>query len=222
MKFVAENTSIPLPKVYCSFVHKGRAFIVMERVQGDEIPTAWKRLAKPARQNIYTQLRAMLQQLRALEPSDGTGVESCVGGSLFDSRIKQCKPRFGPFSTIQGFHFWLREEFQPSEIETRRVSDSEWADIESMVEMQDGPWPSPVFTHGDLNPFNILVRGEEVVGITDWKFAGWLPHYWEYTSACHGNATRTDWRDSLKELLDPPDSNVLGMENTRNVWWGEV
>jgi hypothetical protein len=31
-KFVAENTFIPVPKIYCSFVYKNRAYIVMERI----------------------------------------------------------------------------------------------------------------------------------------------------------------------------------------------
>ena len=46
MEFIAKNTAIPVPKVYCSFIHKNRAYIVMERMRGDEIPTAWKRLSE--------------------------------------------------------------------------------------------------------------------------------------------------------------------------------
>lgn len=85
---------------------------------------------------------------------------------------------------------------------TGRV-DSEWQDIEKMVAMQDAPWPPPVFTHADLNPFNILVCGDKVVGIIDWESAGWLPNYWEYTSASFGNLTRTGWKDVLDQFLDP-------------------
>ncbi|KAM5511439.1 hypothetical protein FOXYSP1_11539 [Fusarium oxysporum f. sp. phaseoli] len=33
IQFVAQNTSIPVPKVYCSFKHKGRVYILMERMQ---------------------------------------------------------------------------------------------------------------------------------------------------------------------------------------------
>jgi hypothetical protein len=53
----------------------------------------------------------------------------------------------------------------------------------------------PVFTHGDLQQKNILVRkvpcsgkGEETrfkyeIAILDWEFAGWYPSYWEYSRA---------------------------------------
>jgi hypothetical protein len=54
MKFVAEHTSIPVPKVYCSFVYKDRAFILMERIRGDAIPNAWGKLPEAARQKVYS------------------------------------------------------------------------------------------------------------------------------------------------------------------------
>lgn len=100
-----------------------------------------------------------------------------MGGELFDSRMSRC-PTFGPLKTIQDFHFWLRDGLTPSGAK-HNIEDSEWDDIEKMVGMQDQPtWPPPVFTHGDLNPANIIIRGDQVVGIIDWEFAGWYPHYW--------------------------------------------
>ncbi|KAK6840103.1 hypothetical protein PG987_005969 [Apiospora arundinis] len=61
--------------------------------------------------------------------------------------------------------------------------EQDWTDLREMAALQNGPWPASVFTHGDLNPSNIFVRGDEVVGIIDWETAGWYPDYWEYTSA---------------------------------------
>ncbi|EEP82878.1 conserved hypothetical protein [Uncinocarpus reesii 1704] len=220
MKFVSENTSIPVPKVYCSFVRKNRAYIVMERIRGDEIPRAWKKLSEESRQKMFDQLKTMVQELRALIPPPGTGVQSCVGGSLCDARIPRPKARFGPFKTIQEFHVWLREDFQPSKKDKGTSSDQDWEDIEKMVAQQDGPWPPPVFTHCDLNPFNILVREGKVVGIIDWEFAGWYPHYWEYTSAWFGNITKAGWQRELDKFIDPTP-NEFKMEVTRHKYWGE-
>ncbi|TKA22544.1 hypothetical protein B0A50_08085 [Salinomyces thailandicus] len=221
MRFVAENTTIPVPKVHCAFVHKGRAFIVMERIQGQELAVAFKKLPKTDHHKVYAQLRSMLDELRALKPSEATGVESCVGGSVFEHRLPRCPPRFGPFATIQAFHLWLRDDFQPSdEVEQHTRTDSDWRDIEKMAAMQDGLWPPPVFTHGDLNPFNILVRGDKVVAIIDWELAGWYPNYWEYTSTWLGSYLRwPDWQDALHLFLDPfPEE--LEMDRTRYIWWG--
>jgi serine/threonine protein kinase len=219
MRFVAERTSIPVPTVYCSFVHKDRAFILMERIRGDALPKAWGSLPESARQMIYSQLKGMIQELRALEPPPGTGVESCLGGELLDSRISRC-PTFGPFKTVQDFHFWLRDGLTLSGAK-HNVEDGEWQDIKKMVAMQDAPSPPPVFTHGDLNPANIIIRGDNVVGVIDWEFAGWYPDYWEYTSAYYGNVTRTDWQDAIDQFLEPFPAE-LEMERTRNRWWGEI
>ncbi|PNP76542.1 hypothetical protein FNYG_09961 [Fusarium nygamai] len=171
MQFVAANTSIPVSTVHCSFVHKNRAHIVMQRIEGKSIADAWRDLSDADRSNIFAQLRCMFQELRSLTPPPNTGIESCIGGSLRDSRIPRSRPRFGLFKTVQDFHRWLREDFQPED-HPDRADDQDWKDIEEMITKQDGSWPPPVFTHGDLNPFNIFVRGDQVVGIIDWEFAG--------------------------------------------------
>jgi thiamine kinase-like enzyme len=90
-----------------------------------------------------------------------------------------------------------------------------------MVAKQDGPWPPPVFTHGDLNPFNIMIRDKKVVAIIDWETAGWYPSYWEYTAAWTGNdVIRKGWQDLIPKFLDPYPEE-LSMEITRQKWWGE-
>lgn len=219
MKFIEKNTSIPVPKVYCSFVRKNRAHIVMERIRGDELPTAWKKLSEESRQKVFDQLKHMVQEMRSLQPPPETGVESCVGGSLRDSRIPRSCPRFGPFKTIQDFHLWLREGLQPSQVEGRE-NDPDWQNVRDMVAAQDTSCPPPVFTHADLTPFNVLLRGDRVVGLVDWEFSGWYPHYWEYTSTWLSSVTRTEWQSSIHKFLEPFPKE-LKMEATRQKWWGE-
>ncbi|KAI5850816.1 kinase-like domain-containing protein [Durotheca rogersii] len=222
MKFIADNTTIPVPKVWCSFTHNGRVYIVMERIQGDPIPRGWGSRSKVSQEKLLAQLKPMIQELRSLQPRPGSGVESCTGGSLFDCRMPRPNGRrFGPFKTIQEFHLWLRGGLQPSEVEIPKLATQEdWDDVKDMANKQDGPWPRPVFTHGDLNPTNILVRGDEVVGIIDWEFSGWYPHYWEYTSAWCTHILLTEWQDLLSIFLEPfPEE--LRMERTRQRWWGE-
>jgi aminoglycoside phosphotransferase len=230
MQYIAANTSIPVPKVYCSFVHKGMTYILMERIRGKEIFNVFK-LPESSREKVFVHLETMIQEMRALEPPPGAGVQNCMGGSLYDSRISkavkktsehhfECKSyRFGPFSTIRDFHFWLRDDMTPEDLEDKEQTQ-DWQDLKDMMELQDGPSPPPVFTHGDLNPCNILIRDEKVVAIIDWEFAGWYPHYWEYTSAWFGNRVRTGWQDVLDKFLKPCPAE-FAMETTRNKWWGE-
>lgn len=190
----------------------------MERIQGDELPKTWKTLSESDRDTVLGQLRHMIQELRSLPPPD-MEVKSCVGGSLYDSRIPHAKPRFGPFPTIQDFHRWLRDGFR-LEAYPDRKGEKDYEDIQAMIAKQDAPWPAPVFTHGDLNAFNILLRGTQVVGIIDWEFAGWYPFYWEYTAAWYGNRTRQWWQGILDSFLDT-HAEELKVEILRQKWWGD-
>ena len=224
MRFVAENTSIPVPKIYCSFVHKGRAFTLMERIQGEPIATALRKLSDLDQWKVYAQLRAMIQELRAINPPSNTGVQSCTGGSLHDSRITHGLPRFGPFKTIQAFHFWLRREMSVPDIQTYSKEsrhECDWTAVEKMATMQDGQWPPSVFTHADLNPCNILVHGNKVVSIIDWEFSGWYPDYWEYTSSWYGAIVHTQWQDEILKFFEPFPKE-LSMEITRQKYWGSI
>ncbi len=191
----------------------------MERIQGENLAGAWQKLSKESLRKIFSHLAHMIQELRALVPPPNTGVESCVGGSLYDSRLPHGTPRFGPFKTIQEFHRWLRNNLEATQIGDH-VTTKDADDIKAMSVKQDGPWPSPVFTHCDLNPSNILIRGDQIVGIIDWEFSGWYPPYWEYTAGWFGNLTRGEWQGILLSLLDPYPEE-LEMEKTRSKWWGE-
>lgn len=128
----------------------------------------------------------------------------------------------GPRASVLSRQFknsLLRKGLTLDKIEGRE-KDLEWQDVKNMITKQDGPWPPPVLTHGDLNPFNILVRGDKVVGLIDWESSGWYPHYWEYTSTWLTSVTMTEWRGLLEKFIDPV-SDELKMEETGNKWWGE-
>ncbi len=161
----------------------------MERIPGMSFQAAAKTLKDADLANIFAQLQRMIQELRALPPPSGVGAESCIGGSLRDPRIPRSLPMFDPFGSIQNLHLWLRDRLRPED-HPEGENDEDREAVKKMAAKQDGPWPARVFTHGDLNPSNIIIRDSQVVGIIDWEFAGWYPYYWEYTSAWYGNLTR--------------------------------
>jgi aminoglycoside phosphotransferase (APT) family kinase protein len=208
-----------VPKVYCAFIHEKRAYIVMERIRGKDLPTVWNKLCEDGKKKMFMQLRQMMDEMRALKHSPAGGVESCVGGSLFHSSVVRPGPRFGPFKTIQEFRRALREDFNPPS-KPDRLTDEEWQELQDMIKLQEGPWPPSVFSHGDLNPSNIFMRGDKIVGIIDWETAGWFPHYWEYTAAWWGNDTRTGWQEDVVKFLDQ-FPRELEMERIRRRWWGD-
>ncbi|KAG6000195.1 hypothetical protein E4U43_001670 [Claviceps pusilla] len=220
MEFVASQTKIPVPRVYCSFVRKGQTYIVMERVRGKTFATSWHKLSCSQRDDLFAQLRDMLEELRSLPPP-GPMIASFSGGSLCDCRMYGKSPRFGPFPSAREFHHWLREGAHPDQHPDHKDDDEDWLELKKMVDLQDREeWEPPVFTHCDLNPTNIIVRDGNIVSIIDWEMSGWWPSYWEYTSVWLWGRGWLAWQDNVHKFLDPyPDE--LEMERIRQRWWGE-
>lgn len=217
--FIGSHTSIPVPDIYCAFVHKGSAYIAMERIHARSIAYFMKSASEVECKKVFQQLKEMLDQMRTLPTPSPSAVQSCTNGTVRESRVPHSTPRFGPFKTIQEFHLYLRDGLQP-EGRPSHMSEADWEDIKTMATRQDAEWPSTVFTHGDLNPFNILVRSGKIVAIIDWENAGWFPHYWEWTSAWTGNLVRQAWQIVLPQFIGPCPEE-LQMEGIRQQWWGE-
>lgn len=211
LQFIAAHTSIPVPKVYCAFTHKGCTYILMERIKGDTLIRGWGSRSEESKAKIFSQLKKMVDEMRRL-PAPGHGISDVVGGPLYDERFAGPTSMVGPFETIHDFHLFLRNGF------TEPVEN--YPEINDMMRLQDRHWPMPVFTHGDLSAFNILVRGDDVVGIIDWETAGWYPTYWEYTMAClQGNRMFMWWTEESDRFLDAMPEEVV-MENLRLKYFG--
>ncbi|KAH7405720.1 kinase-like domain-containing protein [Phaeosphaeria sp. MPI-PUGE-AT-0046c] len=178
MRYVANHTSIPVPRVYCAFSIRNRAYIVMDRIHGDPVGARWVWRPEESKAKILDQLKKMIEDMRCVTLPEGVGVAHVCGGPLHDPRVPGPSMDFGPFRTTQDFH------------------KPEISKLISEQELQS----SLVFTHGDLSSLNILVSGDEVVGIVDWETAGWYPSYWEYTSAWHVNPQNQFWRDEMEKI----------------------
>ncbi|KAL4796008.1 hypothetical protein BDV19DRAFT_378479 [Aspergillus venezuelensis] len=138
MRFVAQHTTIPVPKVLCAFEQSGIVYIVMERINGDMLGKGWVKRSEKLK----------------LQPPEGTGISSVDGGSLYDCRVPGLSLRFGPFGTAQDFHKHLRRgmEFDPR-------LDTEAQDF---FKQQDNTWPLSL-TIGNLSSLNILAPGDDIV-----------------------------------------------------------
>lgn len=201
MRFISQHTSIPVPRIVCSFIHDEQTYIVMERIQGNIIGSGWVSRSEESKAKLLAQLATMIREMRELNPPEGMGVASVDGGSLYDGRLPGPSRRFGPFDNQQDFHRHLREDL---EFDTRLPSD-----IQDMIKQQSKPWPLK-FTHGDLRCPNILVRGDKVVGIVDWEASGWYPSYWEYAAACQINPLFSFWGNEIDKFLQPiPEELVM-------------
>jgi aminoglycoside phosphotransferase len=210
MQFIAQHTSIPVPRVYCAFERKGWTYIIQERIDGENVAVGWDKRSEESKAKILLQLKGMVKEMRALPPP-GPAVSNVDGGPIYDPRIRGAE-HFGPWSTVQEFHRYLRHG-------TVELSPELPSEIHEVIKQHEGPWPAPCFTHGDLSSLNIMVRGDKVVGIVDWETAGWYPNYWEYTTAWNVNPYNEFWREEVDKFLEPMPVE-LEMERLRNKYWG--
>ncbi|KAH0370272.1 kinase-like protein, partial [Aureobasidium melanogenum] len=211
MLFIAKHTSIPVPKIYFAFTDDECTYILMERVHGQPAVWGWVHRSDASKQRVLEGLKKMILEMRSLTPQSNA-ICSVSGGSLYDLRIPMMTTRFGPFDSVREFHNYLRNNTQ--------TGSNACDEFLRLVSLHSQDWGRPTFTHGDLSSLNILVRGDDVVGIIDWETAGWYPPYWEYTTGCQVNPQNPFWRDEIGKFLEEMPE-ALEMDLLRQKYFGD-
>ncbi|KAI1325732.1 kinase-like protein [Xylariaceae sp. FL0255] len=214
MQFVAAHTSIPVPRVFCAFSHRGRTYIVMERIDGTSVGQSWVRRTEESKAKILSQLRAFIEQLRSVQPPIKRGVSNIVGGSTHDPRLPD-QFYWGPFDSIDDFHLQLRNNI-PLDVDPKDAPP----DLLELLAFYKQPFSDIRLTHGDLSSLNVLAKGDEIVGIIDWETAGWFPSYWEYVCAWNVNPQNEFWQQEVDKFLTPMP-HELRMESIRKKYFGD-
>ncbi|KAK5113789.1 hypothetical protein LTR62_003173 [Meristemomyces frigidus] len=214
LEFIAQYTSVPVPTVHVAFEHKGRVYIVMERIHGANLSHGWHLRTEASKKKILAQLMSMVEEWRVLPPPEGIGVANVEGGPIFDPRLPR-QSLWGPFTSVRQFHKELRNG-----VEEENLTGQALDELHELVSFHDQAPSVPVFTHGDLSSLNVLCRGDEIVGIVDWETAGWLPQYWEYVTAWNVNPQNTFWQQEIDRFLKPWPQ-ALEMEALRRKYFGD-
>lgn len=188
LQFIAENTSIPVPKVHEICWEDGKAVaFVMDYIPGETLEHAWGSLKQQQKLAVARQLRGYVSQLRSLK---GNHIGALGDGPAIIG--KHMRLEGGPFASEQLFNRFILEDIVSQAPNLLRHCAS--------FALEEGH--EIVFTHGDLNPRNIIVDSEgRVAGILDWEYSGWYPEYWEYTSALHLLKPVPDWPEYLPTIL---------------------
>jgi hypothetical protein len=165
---LAQNTTIPIPKVHCAFWRKEITFIVMSRMRGRGIGYGWKERDEKSKRRILLQLKGYIQQLRNLTPPKEGYVGALDGCYAYDVRIPAIRDGFKSADSIHDFHRLVRENID----QITGANEKRKADFERLVALQNACGNKTHFSYGDLSDHNILVQGDEVTGIIDWDTSG--------------------------------------------------
>ncbi|KID93778.1 phosphotransferase enzyme family protein, partial [Metarhizium majus ARSEF 297] len=103
MRFIRENTNIPVPEVYDAYTHDetGHVCIVMEKVEGQTLQEAWPSYDDADKETVVQQLRGYFNELRRSK----SPTISCTDGSPCDDQyFDDDIGGYGPYSTEEDFN----------------------------------------------------------------------------------------------------------------------
>lgn len=214
MLYVSKYTSAAVPKVYAFFQdsEQHKNYIVMQRIAGQTLQEAWPSLTNAQKTSITTKLKAVFDELRRL-PSPGAycGLDNRpLPDDLFwNCHIDHNSAQEGPFESEESLNCAMLKRYT---LQNPRGK----ANFYQKVSPQIFSSHSPIFTHGDFQPKNIMVwpitpasLASEIdndmhVTIIDWEYAGWYPSYWEYARALFAcGRFEDDWNMWINCILEP-------------------
>ncbi|KAE8319822.1 kinase-like domain-containing protein [Aspergillus transmontanensis] len=217
MKFLAANSKVPVPKVYKAFVdtETNRTFIIIEYVHGDNLQKLLPSLTPTQKAIICKLVRDALDDLRNIPPPDYLGTlnrQPYYDGVFW---TKDYNPLiFSPFASQREINHGILERLRQTEPpQYIRL-------LENMVDstLHDH---RTVFTHGDLQPKNIMVDEVESfedgsssfkITLIDWELAGWYPEYWDFCNATISCRFKPDWLEFIPDILDEYPLEYLMMQ----------
>ncbi|EIW56351.1 kinase-like protein [Trametes versicolor FP-101664 SS1] len=180
MTFVASHTSIHIPRLYGVFteavLNNTVTYIVQEQVPGTRLEHVFETLSASERDAIAHQLKDVFIQLHSLA-GGRTRLEPFGGGSWARTLWFKCFQNDFPMGD--------------DDAHTTRALLTYFLGITSRRYRPGGAWKldeflalfdldrAPIFSHGDLTPWNIMVHNGRISGIVDWAEAGWYPYFWD-------------------------------------------
>lgn len=205
MDLVERYTQVPAPRTLDWVCDSQRSFLVMTRAPGVPLGDVLYRMSDAEIVQLDEDLRRCLWELRGIPNPHGPQSTICSahGQGCFDFRINNSTHAdVVKFKSEAEFNAYLLSD----------VPENEHAKTVSALCILHNIY----FTHGDLNPRNILVDRGRLSGIVDWENAGWFPEYWEYTKVHYINRWRNRFLDDVVEKIFPDYKKEL--ENEQFLW----
>ncbi|KAB8262386.1 kinase-like domain-containing protein [Aspergillus pseudonomiae] len=197
MKFLAANSKVPVPKVYTAFRDRGtkKTYIIMQYIHGDTLQELLPSLNQAEKAAICNSIKNAITELRSIPPPG------------LDPQIS------GPFENQADMNLAILRRLRQTE------SDQYINLLRNMVNQTLKHYRT-VFTHGDLQPKNIMVERlgdrdgcpEFKIILLDWGSAGWYPEFWDFCNATIACRFKPDWLELVPDILDQYSVEFLMMQ----------
>ncbi|KAK8074435.1 kinase-like domain-containing protein [Apiospora hydei] len=183
-------------------------YIIMEYIPGRTLESCWGRMDDATKTKVVAKLRDYFSQLRQIPSPRYFGALGkrpfCDDGFVWhreDDELQQPHLSSGPFDSEEQLLDALiaKYEFHSGS----RLHGDRRHEYYRYVLPQVLRSGGSVFTHGDLQRKNVIVREDngEVV-IIDWESAGWYPGWWEFYSTMFCCRWKDDWHLWVGRILD--------------------
>ncbi|KAI9722443.1 MAG: hypothetical protein M1828_004810 [Chrysothrix sp. TS-e1954] len=222
-----EAVSCPYaPRLYAMYAHEPDhgVCLVMDFIPGETLSDLWPSLEGVEKHLICKTLRTCFEDIRSFLQDGRAFFGSVDHGPLSDSLFYDPSGDaafVGPFSSERALNDSLVNRF-------RKIGECNGNSPQYATKAAFYARNLPrvlrdhkiVFTHGDLQRKNVLVRrntesgGHDfTVALVDWEDAGWYPEYWEYFSAFEALHWDDDWCDMIEEIIDswPAATGIMHM-----------
>ncbi|KAJ7770165.1 kinase-like domain-containing protein, partial [Mycena maculata] len=214
MRYVAQHTDIPVPRVWFSFTWGTVENIVMDRIKGVTLFDALRLgyIQEGDKEDILTsQLAHYMSQLRSLAPPpNSTSISSVIGGPVKCARLFS-DPEFGPVAPTPPTGPFETEVTMNLQIRHLHTLES----CDPVVIAAHSKTHPLVFTHNDLAPRNIMVDhiACKVLAVIDWECGGWFPAHWEICKMTNWEkeSVSLGWRRWISKIF-PGDEETYRQE----------
>jgi serine/threonine protein kinase len=195
MRYVACNTSIPIPTVHDAYEHEGRSYILMSRVHGKPLGGVWNSLCFDQKASIVRQLNHYMAELETLSGDFYGALWKSPSEDIFFQHhpFRNEKIQYGPYVSRQEYNAGLVAALKNSRPD-QSLSASDQTLAEKLLQIDD---ERKIFSHGDLHPNNIIIDDTCcITGIVDWEGAGFSIPGRDYYEA-KSRARKIGWAEAV-------------------------
>jgi hypothetical protein len=220
------SKSLIVPRLYAMWRMSsiGHLCLVMERIHGLDLESAWPTLTDDDKSAICAKLKNSIDYLRSIPlPGYYGGVGSTkLPHDLFWDK-KGDKDNCGPFQNSSDVHAALFKKLRMIFSGTGNADHitAKASFYERHLDIMLGSHP-PMLSHSDLQRKNILFRktvDSVEAAIIDWEAAGWYPSYWEYAIIFCSFQWNDDWPQYFEEFVEPWPMEATAMRMLYQDTW---